>query len=68
MSTLLNVGVFLGGYCAISATAAASIWAIRREVGLPKERSIALPSKPNARVSVRKISLTGFGSKRCSTS
>lgn len=47
MSNLLNIGIFLGGYCAISAVTAASIWAIRRDTKRqsPAENLIKLPAK-----------------------
>lgn len=68
MSTLLNVGVFLGGYCAISATAAASIWAIKRDVRLPEKDSISLPQRPRAAIKIRKIRLTAPANTQYSTS
>lgn len=59
MSNLLNAGIFLGGYCAIGAAAAASIWAIRREcTKTPARGTIRLPTKPRARMHVSRLGIS----------
>ena len=54
MSALLNTGIFLGGYCAISAVTAVSIWAVRQDVKLPAKNSIRLPVRPRSKIAVGK--------------
>jgi len=57
MSTMTNVGILLGGYCAISAVTAASVWAINQGIKSPGKGSIRLPARPNIKTTVGRLKI-----------